>query len=106
MLRYFPYEDLVIYEIGAGNGTLAQNVLDYLREEHPEVYDRTKYQIIEISGQLADLQEKRLKLTHPTLQVHRKSIFEWDQRIPGPCYFLAMEVIVSNASCLWSGKQS
>jgi len=31
LLKYFSYEDLVIYEIGAGNGTLAMDILDYIR---------------------------------------------------------------------------
>ncbi|KAG8994629.1 hypothetical protein FRB93_001544 [Tulasnella sp. JGI-2019a] len=93
MLRYFPYEDFVIYELGAGNGTLAQNVLDYVRDHHPEVYERTSYRIIEISRSLADLQTARLRVAHPSIEVIHKSIFDWDVRVPGPCYFMAMEVI-------------
>ncbi|KAG8854435.1 hypothetical protein FRB96_007497 [Tulasnella sp. 330] len=93
MLRHFPYEDFVIYELGAGNGTLAQNVLDYVRDNHPEVYERTRYRIVEISRNLADLQEARLHAAHPTVEVIHKSIFDWDIRVPGPCYFMAMEVI-------------
>ncbi|THU86244.1 DUF185-domain-containing protein [Dendrothele bispora CBS 962.96] len=93
LLKYFPYEDFVIYEIGAGNGTLAANILDYLQEEHPEVYDRTRYTIIEISGNLAKKQKQRLRRSHPSVQVVHKSVFHWDTREPAPCFFLAMEVI-------------
>ncbi|KAF5355337.1 hypothetical protein D9758_006079 [Tetrapyrgos nigripes] len=93
LLKYFPYEDFVIYEIGAGNGTLAQNILDFLRAEHPEVYDRTRYTIIEISGNLAKKQKLRLQKSHPSVQVVHKSIFHWAVREPAPCFFLAMEVI-------------
>lgn len=95
LLKYFPYEDLVIYEIGAGNGTLALDILDYLREDYPDVYERTRYNIIEISGNLARLQREKLSAAHPCVTVHNKSIFRWDTREPAPCYFLAMEVIVS-----------
>ena len=95
MLKYFPYEDFIIYEIGAGNGTLAMDILDYLRDEYPEVYDRTRYNIIEISGKLVKLQKKKLHKAHPCVKVVHKSIFHWNTREPAPCYFIAMEVVVS-----------
>ena len=95
LLKYFPYEDLVIYEIGAGNGTLAQDVLDYIQDEYPEVYDRTRYNIIEISGNLANLQREKLCSRHSCVNVTHKSVFHWESLEPAPCYFLAMEVVVS-----------
>ncbi|KAF9054475.1 S-adenosyl-L-methionine-dependent methyltransferase [Panaeolus papilionaceus] len=93
LLKYFPYEDLVIYEIGAGNGTLARDILDFIQEEHPEVYERTRYNIIEISASLVKLQQKRLQRAHPCVTINHQSIFHWDKRETSPCYFLAMEVI-------------
>ncbi|KAL0067235.1 hypothetical protein AAF712_005805 [Marasmius tenuissimus] len=93
LLKYFPYEDFIIYEIGAGNGTLALNILDFLRSEYPEVYDRTRYTIIEISGNLAQKQRQRLKKVHPGVHVENRSAFHWKQREPAPCFFLSMEVI-------------
>lgn len=95
MLKYFPYEDLIIYEIGAGNGTLALNILDYIREEYPEVYDRTQYKIIEISGMLANLQREKLCTKHPCVTVTNQSVLHWSKREMAPCFFVAMEVIVS-----------
>ncbi|KAI0773301.1 DUF185-domain-containing protein [Trametes elegans] len=93
LLKYFPYEDFVIYEIGAGNGTLALDMLDYLQQEYPDVYERTRYNIIEISENLANLQRQKLEFAHPCVKVHNKSIFRWDVQEPAPCYFVAMEVI-------------
>ncbi|OSX64437.1 hypothetical protein POSPLADRAFT_1069710 [Postia placenta MAD-698-R-SB12] len=93
LLKYFPYEDFVIYEIGAGNGTLARDILDYIQERYPEVYDRTRYRIIEISGNLARLQREKLADKHPCVDIVHKSIFRWDTRESAPCFFLAMEVI-------------
>ncbi|QRW16843.1 SAM-dependent methyltransferase [Rhizoctonia solani] len=94
LLKYFPYEDLVIYEIGAGNGTLAENILDFLQIEHPEVYERTRYRIIEISGSLAEKQTDRLQRRHAGIvEVLHKSVFDWTEQEPAPCFFLAMEVI-------------
>ncbi|KAB5593945.1 S-adenosyl-L-methionine-dependent methyltransferase [Ceratobasidium theobromae] len=94
LLKYFPYEDMIIYEIGAGNGTLAENILDFLQSEHPEVYERTKYRIIEISENLAQKQTARLRRRHANaIEVIHKSIFEWTYEEPAPCFFLAMEVV-------------
>ncbi|KAI0035331.1 S-adenosyl-L-methionine-dependent methyltransferase [Vararia minispora EC-137] len=93
LLKYFPYEDLVIYEIGAGNGTLARDILDFIREEYPEVYERTRYNIVEISRRLVQLQRQRLSVHYPIVSVTHKSIFHWDKTVASPCFFLAMEVI-------------
>jgi SAM-dependent MidA family methyltransferase len=96
LLKYFPYEDFIIYEIGAGNGTLALDILNYLQAEYPDVYDRTQYNIIEISGNLVNLQKEKLHKIHPCVNLVHKSIFHWKVREPAPCFFVAMEVIVSH----------
>ncbi|TFY64926.1 hypothetical protein EVJ58_g2312, partial [Rhodofomes roseus] len=93
LLKYFPYEDFIIYEIGAGNGTLALDILDYIQDRYPEVYDRTQYKIIEISENLAQLQRDKLCSKHACVEVTNESIFRWSKREPAPCFFLAMEVI-------------
>ncbi|ERF70201.1 hypothetical protein EPUS_00389 [Endocarpon pusillum Z07020] len=97
-LTLFPYHDLIIYEMGAGNGTLMQNVLDYIRDTDPEVYQRTRFRIIEISSSLAKLQLRNLRKS-PTSSEHldhveiiNKSIFDWSDYIHSPCFFLALEV--------------
>jgi hypothetical protein len=97
-ISQYPYHDLIIYEMGAGNGTLMLNILDYIRNHEPHVYDRTKFKIIEISSSLASLQSQQLMRTADSrghaskVEIINKSIFEWDQIVPSPCYFLAMEV--------------
>lgn len=95
LLKYFPYEDLNIYEIGAGNGSLALDVLSFIQQRHPEVYERTKYTIIEISASLAQKQRETLCNAHDCVEVVNKSIFRWDKRESAPCFVVMMEVIVS-----------
>ena len=90
----------MVYEIGAGNGTLALDILNYIRDQYPEVYERTRYNIVEISGRLAKVQEKTLLPEHPCVSITNKSIFHWNKREPSPCFFLAMEVVVSSLSNL------
>ncbi|KIJ55125.1 hypothetical protein M422DRAFT_152399 [Sphaerobolus stellatus SS14] len=93
MLKSYPYDDLVIYEIGAGNGTLANDILEYIRNEYPpEVYERVRYNIIEISPQLAKIQRKRLA-SHPGVQIFNKSVFDWDKRDNSSCFLIALEVV-------------
>lgn len=97
-LTTYPYHDLLIYEMGAGRGTLMLNILDYIREVDPQVYARTKFNIIEISSTLAALQNRHLLSTAASrghadkVEIINRSIFEWDQYVPSPCFFLAMEV--------------
>ncbi|KAL1393849.1 S-adenosyl-L-methionine-dependent methyltransferase [Phyllosticta capitalensis] len=97
-LSQYPYHDLLIYEMGAGNGTLMINILDYIRNHHPEVYERTQYRVIEISESLASLQVQQLKRTAAArghwdkVQIINRSVFDWDQYVSSPCFFLALEV--------------
>lgn len=98
-LTLYPYHDLIIYEMGAGNGTMMLNILDFIRDTDPEVYQRTKFKIIEISPSLANLQWKNLKdslyagghINH--VEIINRSIFDWDTYVHSPCFFLALEVI-------------
>ncbi|RYO87296.1 hypothetical protein DL763_006401 [Monosporascus cannonballus] len=95
VMSTYPYHDLIIYEMGAGRGTLMLNVLDYIRDVEPSVYDRTKYKIIEISPSLASLQASRLAESAghaDKVEIVNRSIFDWRERVPSPCFFLAMEV--------------
>lgn len=97
-LTSHPYHDLIIYELGAGNGTLMLNVLDYIRDYDPDVYARTKFKIIEISNALASLQRHHLSQTVESrghfghVEIINRSIFTWDTYITSPCYFVALEV--------------
>src|SRR6185437_16095143 len=84
-MTLFPYHDLIVYEMGAGNGTMMRNILDYIRENEPEVYSRTKFKIIEISASLADLQMTNIRqspygrehMQH--IKVINRSIFDWTE---------------------------
>jgi Putative S-adenosyl-L-methionine-dependent methyltransferase len=51
---------LVIYELGGGTGTLAKDILNWLRHYNPEVHATCQYTCIEISPALAELQYQRV----------------------------------------------
>ncbi|KAF2234519.1 DUF185-domain-containing protein [Viridothelium virens] len=97
-LSLYPYHDLLIYEMGAGNGTLMLNILDYIRDTDPEVYARTKFKVIEVSNTLAHLQNKQLSHSLNAeghlakVEIINRSIFDWTTYVSSPCFFLALEV--------------
>lgn len=96
----YPYEDLIIYEMGGGNGTLMCNILNYIKQNEPDIYSRTQYKIIEISDQLAlkqyaqALDQKLLSqgLDRKKVEIINKSVFKWDKVVEEPCFFIALEV--------------
>ncbi|GMF05938.1 unnamed protein product [Ambrosiozyma monospora] len=91
-LNSYPYNDLVIYEAGAGNGTLMLNILDFLEKNEPEVYERTKYRVIEISSKLFKKQSARLGKHMDKVEIINESILEWKTPVVEPCFFIALEV--------------
>ena len=97
-LSNHPYHDLIIFELGAGNGTLMLNILDYIRDFHPDVYPRTKFKVIEISSALASLQTSQLTCTASSrghtdhVEIINRSVFAWNTYVPAPCFVLALEV--------------
>lgn len=100
-LNLYPNKDLIIFEMGAGNGTLMLNILDYIQKYEPSVYKRTRYNIIEISQKLAERQYQRHDVRdaqhrHHCVEIINKSIFDWDVDVEDDCFFVGMEVIVSN----------
>lgn len=52
--------DFTIVEMGAGDGTLCYDLLNYARKEHPVFYDKLIYVIIEESRGMRGVQRERL----------------------------------------------
>lgn len=89
-------EPLVIYELGAGDGSLTGDVMRYLEEVLPsEAYERVEYNIVEISERLAKGQEEKLAkwVSQGKVRVHRRDFLEWDQREERSCVVIALEVL-------------
>lgn len=68
-----------IVEVGGGNGTAARGMLDFIKEQHPEVYERTRYTLVEISGAMASRQHALLSEAHSTdrFEVINEDFLEW-----------------------------
>lgn len=86
---------LIIYEMGAGSGAMAECVLNYVQERYPEVYSSMQYHIIEISDRLATQQTQRLTkhLDNRRVTVHRQDILTWDTPVQEDCFVLGLEVL-------------
>ncbi|KAJ9476743.1 Protein arginine methyltransferase NDUFAF7-like protein, mitochondrial [Pseudozyma hubeiensis] len=92
-LHNYPYDDLVVYELGAGSGALAKGVLDYLEQKEPEIYTRTRYRIVEISERLAMEQRRKLESHGEKAQVVNQDVLTWDRGVvQEPCFVIALEV--------------
>ncbi|TPX54450.1 hypothetical protein SeMB42_g00270 [Synchytrium endobioticum] len=97
-------EDIMSH-VGAGNGTLMLNILEYIKLHHPDLFAITKYNVIEISAKLAAQQHETMTQAvrdnsilgvtevHDKVRIVNKSIFEWDALVSDECFIIAMEVI-------------
>lgn len=88
-------QPLVIYEIGPGNGTLADNILSHLKAEHPQIYTQTEYNLIEISPLLRERQRDNLKSHRSRVKHSHSSILDIDPNFKEErnCWVLGMEVL-------------
>ncbi len=86
-------KDLVIYEIGPGNGTMAKSILDYLKHSHQSVYSKTEYNLVDISTILNEAQRKKLFEHNLVTRFHRCSALDLSIFDTRPCFVLAMEVL-------------
>ena len=89
--------DLYIYEIGGGNGTLMMNILDYIREKRPDIYQSCYYILYEISPKLHRLQETLLSQSEHLMKDRVRLICDDVVSNLGgnelPCFVVAIEVL-------------
>jgi hypothetical protein len=86
---------LHIFEVGAGSGALALDVLNYLAENHTQAYQSTVYTIIEISPRLAKQQASLLSshIKAGKARIVNKSIYDYDRVEQEGSFFIALEVL-------------
>lgn len=94
MLQHHPRGDpLLIYEVGPGNGTLAQGILDHIRAADPALYQRTTYSLVDISALLSAAQRARLAGHAERIRIVNQSILDFSPTEERPAFVLAMEVL-------------
>lgn len=85
------HNPLVMYEIGPGNGTLAKSIMDHLQANHPSIYAKSSYNLIEISPLLVNVQRATLK-EHP-VNFYEGSALDMEIVDDRECFVLGMEVL-------------
>ncbi|KAH8158288.1 hypothetical protein CIB48_g9957 [Xylaria polymorpha] len=80
IMSTYPYHDLIIYEMGAGRGSADA--------QHPRLHPGRG--AVRTSSMMATDAATRGHASK--VEIINKSIFDWDERVPSPCFFLAMEV--------------
>lgn len=88
-------ERLIIYEIGPGNGTLAENILNCLQVEFPQIYKGCEYVLIERSAILSERQGKLLSKHSDRIRFSNANLLNQPSELHDerPCWILAMEVL-------------
>lgn len=61
MIDLWSESALTIVEMGAGTGRLASDILTAMREDHPSVFERLSYLIVDTSPAMNRLQRERLR---------------------------------------------
>ena len=89
---------LVFVEIGGGNGTCAEGVLDYIADTRPDLYPNTYYAIADISHKMIALQTERLGRRHANHAVSVLSSaadLDLGESLPPDtvCYVVGLEVL-------------
>jgi len=89
---------LKIYEIGAGSGTNALCILDFIRDNHSDLYSTMEYNIIEISKLLAEKQLQRIKNKHPNVKINinNTSVFNWTKTMESQECFVVLTEVIDN----------
>lgn len=86
---------LKIYELGPGTGTMALDILDYLRG-YEDVYRHVEYHLVEASGLLHQRQKdiaSRSAYKNKIICHHASILDDWNFVQEDPCVVLGMELL-------------
>lgn len=93
--KFSPNEPLVIYEVGAGTGAFAEQVLNFLAEFHPKIYELCEYHLIEMNPNQVQLQRSRLIHHYHRCKIHNISIHNWREVEMRRCFVVGIQVLSS-----------
>lgn len=82
-------------EIGAGNGTCAKGVLDFIRANYPSLYARVDYTIVDVSKAFVARQRQNLR-EHAAvgkIQILNQSVFEYLEQDSQPGFIIGLEIL-------------
>ena len=91
-------QPLKIIEVGAGNGSAASSILDYIKTFHPLKYKTMEYTVIEISKEMIARSKKNLSKNHQSkinsnhIKFEHQSIVEYSSYTKDFTFVLFLEV--------------
>jgi hypothetical protein len=93
--RYSEQNPLVICEIGGGNGNCLKGILDYLKENYPELYSLTQCISIDVSPQFIKQQQITLNDHLERVKFQNRSIFETNcvEVIENDAFVIGLEIL-------------
>lgn len=84
---------IVVYEVGPGNGSLSEDILQYFKDEIPDVMPRVEYNLVEISKYQSDNILVGVQGKYPeNIKIHNLSFLDWSVTETRKAFVLAMEV--------------
>eukprot|EP00759_Apiculatamorpha_spiralis_P048564 PhF_6_TR4383/c0_g1_i1/m.5914 len=91
--KFHPTEPLIVYELGAGSGQFAQAFMDFLFENHPEVYSTCEYHMIDINPVMVEIQRTKLIHHQAKVRLHNMSVLNWKEHVPQRCFVVAFDLL-------------
>lgn len=80
-------------EVGGGNGSCAIGILDFLRDNYPELYKHTRYEIIDVSKPFHEMQKKVLVNHASKVKLVNQNFFEYSRSSPAHGFFIGLEIL-------------
>lgn len=80
-------------EVGGGNGSCAVGILDFLRDNYPELYEHTRYEIVDVSKPFHEMQKKVLANHASKVKLVNQNFFEYKGASNAPGFFIGLEIL-------------
>lgn len=92
---FSPSHPLHLCEIGGGNATCCTGVLNFLRDNHPKLYENTIYTSIDVSTSFIRNQRDKVSATGHAEKVKfvNKSIFDYETKLDGFGFVICLELL-------------
>jgi hypothetical protein len=82
-----------LLEVGAGNGTCAVGILDFIRDHHPKLYSRIRYTIVDVSKAFVERQRRNLAHHGDKVKIINQSVYDYSESDQYPGFVIGLEIL-------------
>lgn len=93
MDSFSPTQPFQLTEIGGGNGSAAVGILDFLRDNYPELYENARYTIVDVSKPFHEMQKKVLATHASKVKLINENFFESKISSKAAGFFIGLEIL-------------